>query len=87
MKGEYNDRKYYTLYQGNSNKWNDWIWYIYIEEGENIKFVTEDNRTIEGTFLFIELSQYEECDDIIHIESNAGERLTFGTSEIKELID
>lgn len=59
----------------------------YIEEGENIKFITEDNKTIEGTFLFIELSQYEECDDIIHVESNTGERLAFGTSKIKEFID
>ena len=59
----------------------------YIDEGEKIKFITENDKIIEGKFLFIELSQYYECDDILHIESNSGKILTYGVSEIKQFMD
>ena len=60
---------------------------IYIEEGEKIKFITNNKEEISGTFLFIELSQYEEYDDILHIELDSGNIKTFRVSEIEKIID
>ena len=60
---------------------------IYIEEGEKIKFITNNKEEISGTFLFIELSQYEEYDDVLHIELDSGNIKTFRVSEIEKIID
>lgn len=59
----------------------------YIEEGGKIKFITTDKREISGTFMFIELSQYEESDDVLHIQLDSGEFKNFGISEIEKIFD
>lgn len=60
---------------------------MYIEEGDKIKFITKDEREISGTFMFIELSQYEGFDDLIHVKLGSGEFKVFGTSEIERIVD
>ena len=59
---------------------------IYIEEGDKVKFITKDKKEISGIFMFIELSQYEDYDDILHIKLDDGMIGTFGVSEIEKFI-
>ena len=58
---------------------------MYVEEGHEIKFITNQDEEIVGTFSFIELSQYEDYDDILHIRINEKDTRTFRVSEIKKI--
>lgn len=60
---------------------------MYIEEGNKVKFITMDEKEISGIFTSIELSQYEESDDILHIKFDNGEIGSFVTSEIERFLD
>lgn len=58
---------------------------MYIEAGEDIKVVQDAGNIIQGKFLYLELSQYEEYDDILHIRTTEGEIFKIGASDILDI--
>lgn len=59
---------------------------IYVCEGEHIHFITKDDTDIEGRFQHLELSKYDEEDDIIYILLDDNTQYNIGSSYIKKII-
>ena len=58
---------------------------MYLEYGTKIRLTSEDGKVIDGTILFLELSQYEEQDDILYLRLDNGEQFNIGISYIIDI--
>ena len=58
---------------------------MYIEFGERIKIINDEDETFIGKLLFIELSKYEEEDDMLYLLLDDGRQTSIGISYIKNI--
>lgn len=58
---------------------------MYIDYGTKVRIIDEKGTIIIGTILFLELSQYEEQDDILFLLLDNGKQFNTGTSYIVEI--
>ena len=55
---------------------------MYLEYGTKIRITDDNGSIVEGTILSLELSQYEEADDILFLQLENGEQFNIGVSYI-----
>lgn len=58
---------------------------MYIDYGTKVRITDEKGVIIVGTILFLELSQYEEQDDILVLLLDNGKQFHIGTSYIVDI--
>ncbi len=58
---------------------------MYLEYGTKIRMTDDNGSIVEGTILFLELSQYEEADDILFLQLENGEQFNIGISHIADI--
>ena len=58
---------------------------MYLEYGTKIRLTSENGEIVDGTILFLELSQYEEQDDILYLRLDNGKQFNIGISYIIDI--
>ena len=58
---------------------------MYLEYGTKIRLTIENGEIVDGTILFLELSQYEEQDDILYLRLDNGKQFNIGISYIIDI--
>ena len=58
---------------------------MYLEYGTKISLTSENGEIVDGTILFLELSQYEEQDDILYLRLDNGKQFNIGISYIIDI--
>ena len=58
---------------------------MYLEYGTKIRLKSENGEIVDGTILFLELSQYEEQDDILYLRLDNGKQFNIGISYIIDI--
>lgn len=58
---------------------------MYLEYGTKIRITDDNGSIVEGTILSLELSQYEEADDILFLQLENGEQFNIGVSYIVDI--
>ena len=56
---------------------------MYLEYGTKIRLTSENGEIVDGTILFLELSQYE--DDILYLRLDNGKQFNIGISYIIDI--
>ena len=58
---------------------------MYLDVGANIKVIDDSGNEFQGKLMYLELSQYEEQDDILHIQTTDGKTTSIGISYIHDI--
>lgn len=58
---------------------------MYLELGTKIRLIDDDNNNVEGIIVSLELSQYEEQDDILHLVLDNQKHFSVGVSHIVDI--